>query len=121
MQERISDFYISLPRLRVPWWTNFVIVLNDVLISAIECDGERGAGDAGCAFETRVGCDHVVSQNSTIAPSAHTQSIRISDSHLNYVIDARFQVFYFVMAPIGEDRARIFLPATRTTSVINGE
>src|SRR5204863_1091171 len=41
VQERVRDFDVGLPGLRIPRWANFIVVLNDVLIGAIEGDGER--------------------------------------------------------------------------------
>src|ERR1019366_2575850 len=44
VQERIRDLLIRLPRLRVPRRADLVVVLNDVLIGAVEGDRERRAG-----------------------------------------------------------------------------
>src|SRR5882724_3353020 len=70
VQERIGDFLISLPRFRIPRRTNFIVVLNDVLIGAVESDGEGRARAAGGALETSVGGDHVISEYPAIAPTA---------------------------------------------------
>ena len=112
MQERIRDLLVSLPRFGIPRRADFVIVLNDVLIGAVESDGESRPGAAGCSLETRVGSDHVVGKNRAIAPTAHSQAVRIGYTHLNRVIDSGFQIFHFVMTPVGEDRPRIFLATT---------
>src|SRR5215213_4694933 len=87
VQERIRDLHISLPRFRVPRWTNLVIVLNDVLVGSIERNRKRGTGAARCRFESRVSRDQVISQNATITPATHTESVWISNTHLDHVID----------------------------------
>src|SRR5207249_4229747 len=51
MQERIGDLNVSLPRFRIPRRTDLVVVLNDVLVGAVERDRERRTRAAGCAFE----------------------------------------------------------------------
>src|SRR5215213_3551645 len=63
VQERIRDLHIRLPRFWVPGWSNLVIVLNDVLIGAVECDSECGTGAASRGFEASITGDQVVSQN----------------------------------------------------------
>src|SRR6266576_4860267 len=102
MQERVGDLLISFPRFRIPGWSDLVIVLNDVLIGAVKSDGERRAGAAGGAFEARIGGDDVIGQNPAIAPTANSQTIRISHAHSDDVIDAGFQVLNFVVAPVRE-------------------
>ena len=89
------------------------------MIGAVEGDGERGAGAAGGAFETRVGGDHVVSQNSAVAPAADSQAIRIGDAHGDHVLDAGLQIFDFVMTPVRKDRTRIFLPASGAAAIVH--
>src|SRR6185503_17567972 len=83
VQKRIRDLHVRLPRLRIPGWSNLVIVLNDVLIGAVERDRERGARAAGRGFETSVAGDQVVSQDTAITPAANAESLRIGDSHLH--------------------------------------
>src|SRR6185369_15451439 len=75
VQERIRDFLVRLPRLRIPRRPDFEVVLNDVLVGAVERDRERSAGPAGCAFEARVAGDEIVRQNPAIAPTAHAQLV----------------------------------------------
>ena len=89
VQERIGDLYVRLPRFRVPRWSNLVVVLNDVLVSAVERDGERRAGAARRSFEPRVSRNEVVSENSTLATTTDAEPIRIRNAHLDHVIDAR--------------------------------
>ena len=93
--------------------------MNDVLIGAIECHGEGGARSARSRLEPAIGCDHVVGQDSTVAPAADSKPVGISDPDLDYVIDAGFQVFDLVVAPVGEDRARILPAAARAASIID--
>src|ERR1043166_9320108 len=88
MQERIRDFHVGFPRLWIPRRTNFVIVLNDVLIGAVEGNCECSAGATGRAFETSVGRDHVVSKNAAIAPATDSHAVGIGDTHRNHVIDS---------------------------------
>src|SRR5260221_1018368 len=38
VQERIGDLHVRLPRLRVPGRSDFVVVLNDVLVGPVEGD-----------------------------------------------------------------------------------
>ena len=73
MQERIRDLHVRLPCLRVPRWSNLVIVLNDVLVRAVKRDRKGDARAARCGFETVVGGNHVVSQNAAVAPAADSQ------------------------------------------------
>src|ERR1043165_8867286 len=105
MQERIGDLLIRLPRLRIPWWSNLVVVLNDVLIGTIEGDRERSPGAAGSALESGVSPNQVVSENAAVTPTAHTESIRIGDTHLDHVIDAGQQILHFIISPVSKDRA----------------
>jgi len=42
-QERIGDFSDKSPTLSASRRTNFIVVLNDVLIGAVESDGEGRA------------------------------------------------------------------------------
>src|SRR5258706_1574034 len=46
VQERIRQLLVGLPRLRIPRRADLVVVLDDVLIRAVEGDGERRAGAA---------------------------------------------------------------------------
>src|SRR5213076_237236 len=105
-------------RFRIPRRSNFVIVLNDVLIGAVESHGKRRAGAAGGALEARISSDHVVSQDAAIAPTANTQAIGIGDAHRNHVIDAGLQVLDFVMTPVGKNRTRVFLAAARAATIV---
>ena len=103
----------------LPRRPDLVIVLNDVLVGAVESHRERRARAAGGRFETRVGRDHVVGQNGAVAPSANAQPLRIGDAHLDDLIDAGFQILHFIVSPIGEDGARKLLPASRAAAIIH--
>src|SRR5437773_11600298 len=46
VQERIRDLLVRLPRFGVPRRADLVVVLDDVLIRAVERDRERRAGAA---------------------------------------------------------------------------
>ena len=76
VQERIGNLHVGFPRFRIPRRTDFVVVLDDVLVGAVEGDGERRSGAAGGGFETRVGGDHVVGQDAAVAPAADAHACR---------------------------------------------
>src|SRR5262245_59304911 len=121
VKEWIGNFLIGLPRLRVPGRADFVVVLNDVLISPVKRDGEGRAGAAGRRLEAIVAGDHVIGQDAAVAPTADAQTIRIGHAHLDDVINARLQVFDFIMTPVGEDRARELLSTTRAAAIVHGQ
>ena len=105
MQEWIRNLHIGFPGFRAPGRANLVIVLNDILISTIESDRERRARATGCAFEARVGGDHVIGQDSAITPAADAQSLGIGDAQSDCMINSCFQIFDFVMTPVRKNRA----------------
>src|SRR6266516_1381461 len=86
VEEWIGDFYVSFPCFWVPGGTNLMIVLDDVLVCAVEGNGKGSAGATGCCLKTEIADNHIVSQNGAIAPATDSQPIRISDSHLDNVI-----------------------------------
>src|SRR5829696_531561 len=88
VQERVRNLHVRLPRLWIPRRANLVIVLNDVLIGAVESDSKGCACAAGGGFEAIVGRDQVIGQDTAVTPAAHTKSIGISDAHLDRVIDS---------------------------------
>src|SRR6185436_5794748 len=88
VQKRIRKLLIYLPRFWIPGWANLVVVLNDVLVSSVERHCERCACSTGCSLESIVARNQVVSQYAAVTPATNSQSVRISDAHLNYVIDA---------------------------------
>ncbi len=97
----------------LPWRPEFIIVLNNVLIGAVECHGERGSGAAGGGFEPGVGGDHVIRQNGAVTPAAHAQPRWVRHARADDIIDAGFEIFHFIVAPVGENRARILLARAR--------
>src|SRR5262245_24919983 len=107
MQKRIRNLDVGFPGLRIPWRTNLMIVLTDVLISSVERDCERSAGPTGGAFEARITRDEVIGQNSAIAPTAHSQTIGVGYALRNHMINSGQQVVDFTMTPISEDRTRV--------------
>src|SRR5215213_817574 len=121
MQERVRDLHVCLPRLRIPGWTNLVVVLNDVLVGTVECDSKGSTGAARCTFESRVTGDQVVSEDAAVTPATDTEPIRIGNTHLDHVIDAGEQILHFIVAPIGKDRARELLPPTGAAAVVHGK
>src|ERR1051326_813015 len=100
VQKRIRDLHVRLPRLRIPRWSNLVVVLNDVLVGAVERGRERRTRTACRAFEASITRDQVVGKDTAITPAADTESIRIGDAHLDDVIDAREQILNFIVAPV---------------------
>ena len=99
VQKRIGDFHVGVPRFLVHGGPISLIVLNDVLIGAIKGDGEGGARAAGGGFETGVGGDHVIGQDSAVAPAADAQTIRIGDAHGDDAVDAGFKILHFIDDP----------------------
>src|SRR4030095_12743848 len=73
VQKRIRNLLIDLPRLRIPRRTDFVVVLNDVLIGTVAGDGESGARSACSGLKAPIAGDYVVGQNTAIAPAANAQ------------------------------------------------
>ena len=121
MQKRVRDFLIRLPRLRLPRRADLVIVLKDVLVRSVKCDGKRRAGPARPGLESRVAGDHIIGQYTAVTPAAHTQFVRIGDAHFDNVIDTGKQVLDFVVPPIGGNRPRKFLTASRTAPIVYGQ
>ena len=119
VQERIGDLDVGFPGPGVPGRANLIVVLNDVLIGAVESDGECSPGPAGGGFEPIVRGNDVIGKNAAVAPAAHTQAIGISDTHGNHVVHAGEQVLHFVIAPVGKDRARKFLAPARAAPIVH--
>src|SRR5688500_5390381 len=88
VQERVRNLHVRFPRFRIPRRTNLVIVLNDVLIGAVESDSEGRACAAGGCFESIVGRDQVIGQDTAVTPAADTESVGICDAYLDNVIDS---------------------------------
>ena len=103
MQKWIRDFLVSLPCFWIPGRTDLVVVLNYILIGPIERDRERGARAARRRLEASVAGDQVVGKDSTIAPAANSQPIRVGNTHLDHVIDTGLQVLNLVMPPVSEN------------------
>src|SRR5712692_1921983 len=61
VQERVRNLDVGVPCFRIPRRAVLVIVLNYVLIGAVEGDSERGARAAGRAFEASIARNHVIS------------------------------------------------------------
>ena len=72
MQERIRKLLICFPRLWIPGWPNLVVVLNDVLVGAVERHGERGARTTGCGLESVVS-----SRSCSQSVCRHNSSLRL--------------------------------------------
>src|SRR5262249_55454628 len=80
VQERVGDLLISLPRLRIPRRADLVIVLNDVLIRAVERNRERRPRAPGSCLEAGIPCPGLVGQDSTAAPTPAADSVRSGDA-----------------------------------------
>src|SRR5258705_5638107 len=103
MQERLRNLHIGVPSFRVPGWSYFIVVLDDVLVSAVKRNCERGARAAGCSLEARVARDHVVCQYSAVAPAANAETIGIRHAQTYDVVDTGQQILDFVMTPVSKD------------------
>ena len=121
VQKRIRELHILFPRGRIPGRPDLVVVLNDVLVGAVERN-RKGRPRATCrGFKAGVRCDQVVSQNTAVAPSAHREAIRIGHTDLDGVVDTGEQILHFVVAPVGPNRAREFLAAAGAAAVVHIE
>src|SRR5262245_42667193 len=105
MQEWIRQLHVSFPRFCIPRRSYLVIVLNDVLVGSIECDCERCAGAARCSFESIVSRDQIIGENAAVTPATNAETIRISDAHLDHMIDACQEILNLEVAPICKNRA----------------
>src|SRR6185295_8276176 len=103
VQEWIGKLHVGVPRFWIPRGPNFIIVLNDVLVSSIKGNCEGGACATRRAFESSVARDHVVCQDAAVTPTTNAEAIRVSDTDLNNVIDASLKILNFIVSPVGKD------------------
>ena len=117
LKERITHLEVKLQIL--PRRSQFIVVLQNVLVHAIERHRRRNARSANTALEAIGTCHGVVGQNSAITPPRHTQPIRIGHAHRDRLIHARQQILDFVVAPVRRNRLRIILPAPRAAAIVH--
>src|SRR5204862_7985099 len=73
VQERIGKLLVGFPRLWFPRRADLIVVLDDVLIGAVEGNGEGRAGAAGRRLEPVVAGDQVVGEDAAVAPAADAE------------------------------------------------
>ena len=103
MQKRVRNLLVGFPGLGVPRRSDFVVVLNDVLIGAIKCHRERGARPTGGGLQPMVRRNHVIGQNAAVAPAPHAHMLLVGHPHPDDMFDSGFQIFHFIVTPVAGD------------------
>src|SRR5207247_4739760 len=65
--------------------------------------------------------DHVVRQDSAVAPAADAEAVGIGHAGLYDEIQRALEIFDLVVPPVGPDGARIFLPAPSAAAIVHVE
>src|ERR1043166_786434 len=105
--------------LALPRRPQFIVVLKNVLVATVHRELVRTASPADRHFETLIGRDHVVGQNSAITPTADAEFVRIGNSFGNGPIDASLQIGYFFISPIGKNAASEFSAASVAAAIVD--
>ena len=105
----------------LPRRAELVVVLQDVLIDAVEGHGRGHAGSADRGFEAVGAGDGVVGEDAAVAPAGDGEAIGIGDADGDGFVDAGEQVFDFVVAPVGGDGLGVVLAAAGAAAVVHVE
>ena len=119
LEKRIAHLHIELRIL--PRRPEFVVVLQDVLVDAIERHRRGHAGSADAGLEAVGAGDRVVGEDAAVAPASDGEAIGIGNTHRDSLIDAGQQIFDFEVAPVGGDRLGVVLPAAGAAAVVHVE
>src|SRR3974390_2207089 len=94
LEERIAHLDIELQIL--PWRSKLVVVLQNVLVHAVERHRRRYASSADSRLEAVRARYRVIRQNAAVAPAGDCQPVWICNAQHNSLVYAGQQVFDFV-------------------------
>src|SRR5262249_10999282 len=119
VQERkryLQPFLQTLPRR-----PQLGFIVANVLVRAIACDDVGYTRAADRSLETCVWGNGVVREHPPIAPTANPQFVGVGDALRYYVVDCRKHVLRVLVSPIGIDRLREVLAASRASARVCGD
>src|SRR5689334_5510484 len=111
MKEGIGHLDVGLAVC--PWLPQLGLVLPDVLISSVPCQGIRLTCPSDGSLEAAVPRDDLVRQNPPVTPAAHAQALRIGHALRDGVIDCRQHVLTILVSPVSPNAKRKLLPSAR--------
>ena len=100
-------------------WPDLLVVLDDVLVDAVQRHAQRDAGAADRRLEARVGGDRVVGRDAAVAPPADAEPIRIGNALLDRFIHRAEQIDDFEIAPVAVDRLLERVAAARAAAIVD--
>ena len=103
----------------LPRRAEFVVVLQDVLVDAIERHRRRHARSADGGLEAIGAGDGVVGEDAAVAPAGDASRLGSATPIATALSTPASRSIDFVVAPVGRDRLGVILPAPRTAAIVD--
>ena len=119
VEEGIGEFNVGIEVL--PRGAEFVVVLQNILVDAVEAEKIAHSGAAGGCFEACGAGDHIVGEDAAVAPAADAHAVCVDLAGGDGGVYCGLQVKDFLVAPVGVDGFAVGVAATGASTIVDVE